>query len=405
MKKPQVSPKRTLERLRSNEPASAIASSLGVRDAEVLAAREIVRHIGEHQAGAAGRLADPLAQAAVEAAVQIDHVEFLVAVAAGGGKSAASFARRALAILKSKGFDVPASPAGEAVFRADTDPLEELPCMLASPDSFGERGLWIPRALRGGGVAVTVLIVSDVHGVLHVEAGEASRKGYRKMREGIEGFAEKGSYRFIEVSLARARGIVARARAETQGGLNIAHETLVQSLIGEPGDAEPASRHAPPLDAATEGQRVSESALLHDENEIAGWLPDNAARESMALKLEELEQSSLYVNEAQRDAQRRVERLRTIESYFTPDRQRLYSGRLFEVAEVFKCTGRIASFERSTSTARALSFGGNPASIPFCTAMFDKLFAADEETNEPTDALETTKGGLILPRGLSVPPR
>jgi hypothetical protein len=125
----------------------------------------------------------------------------------------------------------------------------------------------------------------------------------------------------------------------------------------------------------------------------------------MALKLEELENSVLYVNEAQRDTQRRVERLRTIESYFTPDRRRLYSGRLFEVAEVFKCTGRTASFERATSTARALLLGGNPAAIPFCTGMFDKLFDADEEPDAETDSLETTKGGLILPRGLPLPPR
>jgi hypothetical protein len=163
MARQKLSSKRILERLRSNEPATALASDLQLRESEVLLAREVVRKIGEHQADTAGRLPDPLAQAIVEAAVQIDHAGFLKAVAERGTKSAASAARRGLSILRSRGIEVEVEPTGEAVFRAEAQQPEELVCFVSTHDSLGERLLWIPRSHRGGGLLLITLLLSDTY--------------------------------------------------------------------------------------------------------------------------------------------------------------------------------------------------------------------------------------------------
>ncbi len=409
MKKSGPNPKRTLERLRSNEAVGALAQDLGVRDADVVMAREIVRHIGEHQADSVGRLPDPLAQALVEAAVQIEHVGFLQAVAEGGAKNAASFARRGLSILKSRGIDIEVPLTGTPVFKAEAKGDESLPWLITSTDTQGERALWIVRPQRGGGLQAIISILSDTVGIRRVDEGELSRKEYRSLRERLTGAAPKApseqelGLSAQELPLSRAKGFLARARERTAGGLHLREDRILTGLFGDPAEAEPASKKAPELPGELENQRLVESARLHDEREIVSWMPDEAACRHLSLKLEEVMTSALYIDQPQRLAQFEREVAAAAESWFTPERAALYTERLFDMADLFAATGRREAAERAAATARALARGRNPLGVPFCTSLFSKLFPTPKgaEAAEP-QAESTSEGGIILP-GSSAP--
>lgn len=398
MKKSGPNPKRTLERLRSLESTDALAQDLGLREADVVLAREIVRHIGEHRADSVGRLPDSLAQAVVEAAVQIEHVGFLQAVAAGGSKSAASFARRGLAILKSRGIDIEVPLTGAPVFRADTGAQSTLPSLLTSIDTEGERAIWLVRPQRGGGLQAIIVIVSDVRGVRRVSEGELSRKEYRQLRERLSAGSAEASLSAREIPLEKARAYLARARQKTPGGLHLEDDRVLTGLFGDPAAAEPDSKRAPELEGALEEQRLAESGQLQDERELATWMPDEETCRQLSLKLDEVMTSTLYVDQAQRLAQFGREVLAAAEAWFTPERAAIYADRLFEMADHFAATGRPESAERAAAAARALARGRPPVSVPFCARMFTRLFPTPGSPEREAPSTETTStGGIILP--------
>ncbi|MGC4114353.1 MAG: hypothetical protein QM765_07010 [Myxococcales bacterium] len=387
--------RRVLERLRSNEQASSLSADLSVKDSEVAAARELVRHIGEHQAVAAGQLPEVLAQAVVEAAVQIEHADFLKAVAEQGAKGASSAAKRGLAILRSKGIDIEVESRGEAVFKSDAQRPDDLACFLSTCDSNGERALWIPRAVRGGLHLVTVLL-SDTRGVEHVATDEVSRKSFKRLREELLDRAGPHGITLLEIPPARARGVLAIARSQAPKGLTIDQEAQLAGLLGDPKDAASPARNEPPLAGALEAQRVGESAQLHEEREVRSWIPEADMVRALGLKLDEIDASALYVDEAQKKAQREHELGKAVEAYFDGPRRAVYANRLFELSEAFKSQKRSEAAERAAATARALARGEKPTAVPFCHRMFEKLLAG--VTRPGTAPVPPpSAGGLVTP--------
>ncbi|MBI5549274.1 MAG: hypothetical protein HY901_35765 [Deltaproteobacteria bacterium] len=390
--------RRVLDRLRSHEPANVLASELGVKDSEVAAARELVRHIGEHQAVAAGQLPDQLAQAVVEAAVQIEHAAFLKAVAEQGAKGAASAARRGLSILRSKGIEIELAQSGQPVFKAEASHPDDLACFISTCDTNGDRALWVPRAIRGGLQLVTALI-SDVRGVEHVVTDEVSRKSFKRLREELLERAGPHGITLIEIPPARARGYLAKARALTPNGLSIDQEAQLSSLLGDPKDATSPAYAEPPLPAEQEARRLAEGGQLFEEREVKPWIPDADAVRSLALKLDEISTSALYVDEVQRREQVAVEVDRAVVGYFDATRRSRYSQRLFELMEAFRAQKRGDAAERAGAAARALA-GTQIAStaIPFCRQMFEKLLLALRPgSGAPAPAPAPTAQGLIVP--------
>ncbi len=398
MARQNVSAKRVLERLRSNEPITSLAADLGVREAEVALAREVVRHIGEHQAEAAGRLSDALARAVVEAAVQIEHGGFLKAVAETGNKSASGAARRGLAILKSRGIEVSVEATGEAIYRPESLPPEELRCLVSTHDTLGDRLLWIPRPHRGGGIQLITVVLSDAQGITRVELDEVNRRSLRRLRDDT---LERGAHHgvaLVDISLPRAKGLIAAARQKLTRGLDIDEEALLSNLSGDPREAEPAARRDPPLPEPLESQRLGESALLHDEPAVATWYPDEAAARELGLKLDEVMTSSLYVDDRQRVEQAEREIDRAVERYFDEGRRKTYANRLFELVESFRQSNRAEAAARAGAAARALASGAAPTAVPFCRRLFEKLLrkplaVAGARPAEP----EPEREALIVP--------
>ncbi|MGI5864212.1 MAG: hypothetical protein ACOX6T_19450 [Myxococcales bacterium] len=398
MARQNVSAKKVLERLRSNEPVSSLAADLGVREAEVALAREVVRRIGEHQAEAAGRLSDALARAVVEAAVQIEHAGFLKAVAESGNKSASGAARRGLAILKSRGIEVSVEPTGQPVYRPESLRPEELRCLVSTHDTLGDRLLWIPRPQRGGGLQLLTVLISDDHGITRVELDEVNRRSFRRLRDDMLASGTPHGIALLEIPLSRAKGLIAAARQKMTRGLDIEEEAVLANLSGDPREAEPLAKRDPPLPEPLESQRVSESALLHDEPEVTTWYADEAAAHELGLKLDEVMTSSLYVDEPQRIEQAEREIDRAVERYFDQDRLQTYANRLFELVEAFRQNGRAEAAERAGAAARALARGADPATVPFCRRLFEKLLrrplaGSQERPAEPQPEPEA----LIVP--------
>ncbi len=390
-----LSAKRWLERLRSHEPVSAIAEELGVQAAEVALARELVRHVGEHQATSAGRLPDALAQAVVEAALQIEHAGFLKAVAEQGSKAASSAAKRGLAILRSKGIEVDLAPQGEAVFRAEAE-SEEIPGLLSTCDPHGDRLLWIPTPMRGGGLQVATVLLSESEGILRVETDELSRKALRRMREDL---TRRGAYHGVsvrEIPVRRARGLVALARAGTRSGLSIEDEAQLTNLLGDACDAAPPATAEPELAAPLEEQRLRESASLHDEVEARHWFPEPDAVRAFGLKLDEIGTSQLYLDEGQRSEQADREASRAADEYFAGARSAPFAARLFDLADALQSKGAAEASQRAAAAARALQRGVAPSSIPFCRRMFEKLVESAAAQQRPS-ARPAEASSLILP--------
>ncbi len=390
-----LSAKRWLERLRSHEPVGALAEDLGVGAAEVALARELVRHVGEHQAASAGRLPDALAQAVVEAAVQIEHAGFLKAVAEQGSKAASSAAKRGLAILRSKGIEVDLAPQGQAVFRAEADP-EEVPGLLTTHDAHGDRLLWIPSPLRGGGLQLVTVLISETEGIVRVETDEVSRKSLRRMREDL---ARRGAYHGVtvrEVPLRRARGIVALARSRAPSGLSIEDEAQLTNLIGDAADSAPPAASEPELSAPLEAQRLGESGSLHDEVEARHWVPEPDAARALGLKLDEIGTSELYLDEGQRSEQADREATRATDAFFAGARVDRFAERLFELSDALQAKGAAEAAQRAAAAARALRRGVSPASIPFCRRLFEKLVQSAAARQRPA-ARPAEPASLILP--------
>lgn len=367
------STRRVLERLRSNETPATLAADLGVRDTEVAAARELVRHIGEHQALAAGQLPDALAQAVVEAAVQIEHADFLKAVAEQGAKGAASAAKRGLAILRSKGIEVEVEERGEAVFKADVQRPDDLMCFLSTCDGTGERALWVPRAIRGG-LQLTTALLSDTAGLLQVVSDEVSKRSFKRLREELIERAGPHGITLLEIPPARARGYLALARAMTPRGLTIDQEAQLTGLTGDPKDAVSPARALPALPAEQEAQRLAESDRLLEEKESKSWIPSLDATQKFAAKCSELKAKKELAEDALRQ-QLEAEGAQAAESYFDAACRERYAGRLFELVEALGATQRTEAAERAGACARALLAGVATKQIPFCLQLFRKVAA------------------------------
>jgi hypothetical protein len=396
-----LSAKRLLERLRSNESTGAVAESLGVQGPEVALARELVRHVGEHQAASAGRLPNALAQAVVEAAVQIEHGGFLKAVAEQGSKAASSAAKRGLAILRSRGIEVEMAPQGEAVFKTDAE-LEEVPCLLTTHDGHGDRVLWIPKPMRGGGLQLVSLIFSDTVGVVRVETVELSRKALRRLRDRLGHRGGMQGVSLVEIPLKRAQGYVALARSRTPSGLSIEDEAQLTHLIGAPEDAAAPAAADPELPAPLEEGRLLESASLHEEIEARQWSPEQDTMRSFDLRLEEIATSRLFLDDDQRHGQVQSAIDRAADAFFTGERAARWVARLFDLSDALRLLGVHGAAERAAAAARALRRGAVPSSVPFCRRMFDKLVAhaaaPEGATSQPQ---ESKASSLILPGAIA----
>jgi hypothetical protein len=391
------SPSRILELLGGDAPDEKIAEQIGESAAAVEEARELAASADVADAPAIAGLPVALAEAVLEFAVRGKRIELIRAVLHEGGREVGRAAKHALHKLRTQGVEVgEVEPAAtEPVVKAASS-AEVLPCYATPMDGAGQRAIWIARPQRFGGVSVLLAVISDTQGIVDVQAGEMSRKGFREyVRRASEITPGIGPR---EVSLARAKSLIAAALALSRSRGEIPdHADLLDEMGGDAAQAAPASASEPPLEPAEETRLASESGALHDEPEIAGWFPDEETLRTVSLKVEELGASRVVVDETQRKQQLQHVIDRARDDYFTDQRRQIYAGRLFEMADVFRASGREEAAKRAAATARALKAPDPATGSAFMRRLFEKLLphlhaAVDEEKPKP----DHSPGGLIV---------
>src|SRR2546428_359379 len=123
-------------------------------------------------------LPEMLALALVHAAGRVARQEVLLELATSPSRMLAKESKRELQKLKQRGVQVQEiPPQGEPVLKPL--PEGEAPsCYASSIDAYGERAVWWTRAARQG-VEVVQVVLSDVKGILAVDALALSRRSWR----------------------------------------------------------------------------------------------------------------------------------------------------------------------------------------------------------------------------------
>jgi hypothetical protein len=332
----------------------------------------------------------------VAEALREERVGDLWQLARAPAKPVAKAARRALYLLKLRGFEVGEGPlalVSEPPAPAPTEsaPAAE-PCFATPIDGFGDRALWIPLKRRLG-FFVSQSVLSDVAGVRVCEGTEMSR---RQMRQFFAGLREGGGIAPVEIERARALALLAEAVALDPGAAGAGPATRLIADAGGPGEGPAAARSATAPPGADERARLAQSSDLFAEPELRSYVPPEEALRALGARLEEIAVSAIVVDERQRAEQRRHAVDRLVESTFTPEVRGRYSRRLFELADYFASTDRPAAAERASAAARHLAGDAPILSNPFARELFARL-VREPPPAEAAPSAPAEEPGLILP--------
>lgn len=329
-------------------------------------------------------LAEDAAAQVLAAWVKAKQTSLPEALALSKSKVHAKLAKKALYQLKSKGAEVvEPPPAGPSVEPLPEKEDENLLATMSPVLGTGERALFFPKPMRGGGIEIYQVILSDEFGVAQFDRAQANRAIYRGRIKELRAQTDV-SLQFVPLS----RVIEELGRAVS---LNDRSGTNIPSDIAEalnrlgvvPLDPDWPIPACTPDDVKT----VSTSAALHDEPELAQWLPNETDLTAMAE----------VPADVKSDPTKAEAKATELAAAFLdgPMRQR-YARRLWRNAELFDDTNRGASAELARATARHL-FHTTDAN-PFTVTLFSKAFRLD-----PADKVKALLGSM--PRaGIGAPP-
>ncbi|HKB75029.1 MAG TPA: hypothetical protein VKC58_00445 [Myxococcales bacterium] len=342
-------------------------------------------------------LPEPLALALVRAAGDAQRQDALVELTASPRKSLVKEAKRELQRLKQRGVQVQEiRPRGEPVLKPP--PEAEAPaCYASSIDAYGERAVWWSRATRGG-VEVVQAVISDVKGILAIDALALSRRNFRDFAKRLP--RQGGVVTSVEVPKDHARWLIAQAAEEgsRNGFAPPPAYADALSILG------PAPQEAPPPPAASielgpDGElahRLAGAALFADPL-LGAWIPEEEALRSFALKVDEIAVSRLFIDDGQRRAAFERAADEAAEAYFTRPRLARYARRLLETAHVLAAESRLDAARTALAVSRDLA-GEQGARNPFCRALFAHALEGRyrKDAAQPP-AAPPASGGLIMP--------
>ncbi len=349
-----------LHALRSGEP-------LPFPQQAVEKARTLLQDPVYARAAELEELPDPLALAVLDASVQAGVTTLADVLTGSAKKPLAKAAKKALYQLRSKGVAVPEKKP-EAPSRPEPQ-RDEVPLSLVSAiTGNGERALIVGRPIRGR-IETLQLVIADEHGIVHLGMQEISRGQYRKL---LKDAHRPDAPSAVEIPFSQARELVAEAtgtnlRSKTPfpDGLELALHHLNVTSWEQP-------RQLPEPEADDQGL-AARGASLHDEPEIAQWLPPIDALRQLALKAQEIATSALYVDENQRAQQLRHTVQTMAEGFFTEGMRQLYGRRLWHMADLFERSNRPEQARIARAEARRLFHGAPGLFSPFGVKLFEKV--------------------------------
>ena len=337
-------------------------------------------------------LPEMLALALVHAAGREGRQEVLMHLAQGLSKTLGKESKRELQRLKQKGVQVPElRMQGDAVLKPL--PEAEAPaCYASSIDSYGERAVWWAQAARQG-VEVVQVVLSDLKGILAVDALGLSRRSYREF---VKRLPRTNVVTTAEIAKDHARQLIADAESEgTRNGFAPPESYAgALRLLGPAADAPP----SPPGNAVELGpdgelpHQLAGAALFEDPL-FMSWIPEEEALRSFAAKVDAIAVSQLYLDAPQR--QQAFERAAedAAAAYFTPQRRALYAKRLLEMAHVLAQAGRIDAARTALAVSRALP---GDATNPFCRALFAHALQSRLEQAAPSTPPPLPPAGTLV---------
>lgn len=307
-------------------------------------------------------------------------------------KAAVKAAKKGLHMLRSRGVVVPeVRPAGTPI-RFAPPPPEPAQSFLSGWDGAGERMMWLCRGLPSG-VEILQGTVSESQGLTDASLGEMPRKAFRTWQQGLlQGHpefpiapADPIRLRWLfELAVQHAQAL----RRPIPAAYNRVRATLPSPVAPK---VHPAIEHWP---AAPE---VTEAALLGlHRGACRAWIADRDALDRTAVRLGEVTESQLVVDEEQRKVQLRSALERGVDDWLAmPGCRARLRNRLLDQAEVL--LGKLDEAQAGLLRAAADLFveGGPPAARnPFARLLFDKVFRVEPPPAAPEEP--RSPGGIIL---------
>ena len=388
-----------LEMLRDpNRETQEIATAAGAPREDVGRASRLVLGIGKASPEEILTLPAPLALAVLRAAAAAQRGDLLAVATGHPSKEVAKEAKRALYLLKARGVAVPELRCA-APSPAPAAPEPTLPCFASAVDGHGERAIWIGRHAPRKGIEIGQAVVSDRQGLIELYLGLLGRKEYRSFGKDL--LARGRAMGVAEIDREQAKGLVAAARSINEVAGTTAPEgadAWLSRLGPTTPPLDPAARFAPLRDDE-ETAALEASGRLHDLPLVRGWLADGDALRALALKLDEIAVSSLYIDERQRAEAACDAIARAVESELDGARRALWASRLFAIADHLDRAGDSTHARLAAASARALRGGLPGARIPFARLLVEKAFPpSTEPAAEPAPAPAAGTGSpLILP--------
>ena len=336
-------------------------------------------------------LPELLALSATHAAGQAGRSDLLSALATSAPKAVAKEAKRELQRLKQKGVQIPElKQQGEAILRPV--PEAEAPsCYASSIDAYGERAVWWSRAAKGG-IEVVQAVISDIKGVIAIDALALSRRSFREF---VKRLPRQGVVTTAELPRDHARWLIAQAEQEGARNGFSPPETYggALRLLGPaPSEAPPHPADAIGFGPDGEVPHALAGAALFADPLFTPWIPEEEALRGFAQRADEIAASQLYLDKAQKLEAFERAADEASETYLRPPRHLRYARRLLEMAHVLHAEGRIDAARTALAVARQLARGEKS---PFARALF--THALEGRFDEPQPAAAGAAASLITP--------
>src|SRR5437588_10687845 len=242
-------------------------------------------------------LPEMLALAMVHAAGRAARQEVLHELATSPSRTLAKESKRELQKLKQRGVQVQEiPPQGEPVLKPL--PEGEAPsCYASSIDAYGERAVWWTRPARQG-VEVVQVVLSDLKGILAVDALGLSRRSWREF---VKRLPRQSVVATAEIPKDHARQLI--AEAEASGARNgFSPPAAYGEALRVLGPAPESPPRSPGLSVELDDElahRLAGAALFEDPLFMA-WIPEEDELRRFALLIDENGTSQLYVDACQR---------------------------------------------------------------------------------------------------------
>ena len=400
LRDPSLKPESIVDEMRCAESVHPCTAEQVVRARQLLAriaAEETATGVGLEPQGSAsfaqiaaevGALPEPLAVALVHAASEGRRSHLLAEIAAIAPKPVAKEAKRELQRLKQRGVQVEeVRSRAEAVMRPVPE-AEAPPNLVSSIDAYGDRAVWWTRATKGG-VEVVQAVISDVKGVLGVDALSLPRRSFRDF---LRKLPRGGMVTTAEVPKDWARHLIAAAEEEGVRNGFSPPPTYVEALrILGPAPLTPPRPPGEEIDLPAEQEAALAQAggTLYADPLLAAWIPEEEELRAFALKLDEISVSRLYLDDDQKKQAMYQAAEDAAGTYFTPQRRSRYARRLLEMAHVLRSEGRMELARIAVAVSRALP-REDGARNPFARGLFvhalEQRFARGREAPAPASS-------------------